>query len=120
MIVSSAKITEQCANLTMAFRANYHAYVGHQSILENNRLIFVRLELIWTKFARRHKFDCKISRMKVTIIRSYSSKHLSFIVVTNAEQTVVNSKAKFIELNAKLDREILHFNHLKQSMELIA
>ncbi len=24
---SSAKITEQCANLTMAFRTNYHAYV---------------------------------------------------------------------------------------------
>jgi hypothetical protein len=23
----SAKITEQCANLTMAFRTNYHAYV---------------------------------------------------------------------------------------------
>lgn len=28
--ISSAKITEQCANLTMAFRTNYHAYVGHR------------------------------------------------------------------------------------------
>jgi hypothetical protein len=25
--ISSAKISEQCANLTMAFRTNYHAYV---------------------------------------------------------------------------------------------
>jgi hypothetical protein len=25
--ISSGKISEQCANLTMAFRTNYHAYV---------------------------------------------------------------------------------------------
>lgn len=49
----------------------------------------------------------------------HPSKYLLYIPVTNAEQLVTNSKEQLIELNQKLDREILHFNHLKQSMEII-
>jgi hypothetical protein len=44
----------------------------------------------------------------------------SDILVTNAELTVVDNKDKLIELNKKLDREIKHFNYLKESMEIIA
>jgi len=32
----------------------------------------------------------------------------------------MNNKDKFIELNKKLDREIIHFNYLKESIEIIA
>lgn len=37
--IFSAKITEQCANLTMAFRTNYHAYVGGSSMGIGRRII---------------------------------------------------------------------------------
>lgn len=57
--------------------------------------------------------------MKVSDYSIPSSQSLLFILVTNAEEMVVNNKEKLFELNTKLDREIIHFNHLKQSMELI-
>ena len=57
---SSAKITEQCANLTMAFRTNYHAYVEEYRSIEmrkKNYFVFFRLVPIWMKFVKRPKFD---------------------------------------------------------------
>ena len=41
-------------------------------------------------------------------------------LVSNAELTIVNDKDKLIELNRKLDRELIHFNYLKESIEIIA
>ena len=37
----SAKITEQCANLTMAFRTNYHAYVGFIYFKKEDNIVFL-------------------------------------------------------------------------------
>ncbi|UJR30361.1 hypothetical protein I4U23_017896 [Adineta vaga] len=83
-----AKITEQCANLTMAFRTNYHAYARAD------------LEEIQKKTENR--------------LKNISEE------VSNIELSTVNNKNKFIELNKKLDREITHFNYLKESIEIIA
>jgi hypothetical protein len=41
-------------------------------------------------------------------------------LVTNTELTVIIDKDKLIELNEKLDKEIIHFNYLKESIEIIA
>ncbi len=41
-------------------------------------------------------------------------------LVSNVELTIVDDKDKFIELNKNLDREIIHFNYLKESIEIIA
>ncbi len=41
-------------------------------------------------------------------------------LVSNVELTIVDDKDKFIELNKKLDREIIHFNYLKESIEIIS
>ncbi|CAF0947544.1 unnamed protein product [Rotaria sordida] len=83
-----AKITEQCGNLTIAFRTNYHAYA--RADLE------------------------EIRKKTETRLKTVSDE------VTNTELTVVNYKDKLIELNKKLDREIIHFNCLKESIEIIA
>jgi hypothetical protein len=40
--------------------------------------------------------------------------------VSDVELILTNDKDKFIGLNKKLDREIIHFNHLKNSIEIIA
>ncbi|CAF2473170.1 unnamed protein product [Rotaria sp. Silwood2] len=87
-IIFSTKITEQCANLTMAFRTNYHAYA-------------------------RADLD-EIRKKTETRLKTISDE------VANTELTVVNTKDKIIELNKKLDREIIHFNYLKESIEIIA
>ncbi|CAF4948779.1 unnamed protein product, partial [Rotaria sp. Silwood1] len=39
---------------------------------------------------------------------------------SNTELTVFKNKDKLLELNKKLDREIIHFNYLKESIEIIA
>ncbi|CAF1214447.1 unnamed protein product [Rotaria sp. Silwood1] len=83
-----AKITEQCANLTMAFRTNYHAYA-------------------------RADLD-EIRKKTETRLKTISDE------VSNTELTVVKNKDKLLELNKKLDREIIHFNYLKESIEIIA
>jgi len=49
--------------------------------------------------------------LKILIIR---------YLVSNVELTIVDDKDKFIELNKNLDREIIHFNYLKESIEIIA
>ncbi|CAF0891178.1 unnamed protein product [Adineta ricciae] len=83
-----AKITEQCANLTMAFRTNYHSYARAD------------LDEIRTKTENR--------------LKSISEE------VSNAELLSINNKNQLIELNEKLDREIIHFNYLKASIDIIA
>ncbi|CAF3368482.1 unnamed protein product [Rotaria socialis] len=81
------KITEQCANLTMAFRTNYHAY-ARADLDEIRKKTEIRLKTISDE-------------------------------VANTELTVINHKDKLAELNEKLDREIIHFNYLKESIEII-
>ncbi|CAF2815847.1 unnamed protein product [Rotaria sp. Silwood2] len=40
--------------------------------------------------------------------------------VSAVESLIVNDKNKLIELNKKLDREIISFGYLKESIEIIA
>ncbi|CAF4975245.1 unnamed protein product, partial [Rotaria sp. Silwood1] len=40
--------------------------------------------------------------------------------VSAVESLIVNDKNKIIELNKKLDREIISFGYLKESIEIIA
>ena len=48
------------------------------------------------------------------------SKSSILFVVSNAELLFVNNKNQLIELNEKLDREIIHFNYLNASIDIIA
>ena len=45
--------------------------------------------------------------------------NIDSFLVSNIELNVENHKQKLGELNEKLDREITHFNYLKESIELI-
>jgi hypothetical protein len=49
-----------------------------------------------------------------------SSINIDLFLVSNIELNVESNKQKLGELNEKLDREIIHFNYLKESIELIA
>ena len=40
--------------------------------------------------------------------------------MTNAELTAVENNEQLYELNAKLDNEIIHYNYLKEIIEIIA
>ena len=121
LLVDSARITEQCANLTMAFRTNYHAYVSDMDRSRSTRCL-------WCVKARadldeiRQKTEIRLKTIADEGRTPFIHKSLTHVVslVSEAQEALAQETRKLGEFNGELERDSLHLAHLKASIDIIA